>query len=819
MSWEKHASDGSPIVGTVGVMESIAFSASDALYTSGTVILSGGANVTVGTNAGQTVTISAAAQTVQTQNRFNLTMSGNTSGALAAVSSGTLTLAGGNNITLSQAGNAVTISAAAAVAQSAQSLGVYGSSQTTGGASSTTVDARSITLVGQGAVSVGASNGSVQISAPNTVAQSAQSVGIYASSQTTGASSSSTGDARSLTIVGRGAVSAGWSNGSFQISAPNTIAQSEQTQNLVDVTLDGNTAGALALVSSGTVTLAGGNNVTLSQAGNAVTISGPNTVAQSNQSLGIYAVGNTTGESSSSTRDARSLSIEGAGIVSVGMSGGTVRISAPAGGAQSNQTEGWYALGQTTGESSSTTRDARSISVEGAGIVSVGFSGGSLRISATEVAQTAQSIGIYGSSQTVGGASSGTVDARSLTVVGRGAVSVGMTNGSFEVSAPDTIAQTNQSVGLYGSSQTTGAASSTTVDARSITLVGRGAVSVGASNGSWQISAPDTIAQTVQSIGIYGSSQTTGAASSTTVDARSLTLVGRGAVSVGASNGSWQISAPDTISQSAESQSIGASNLGNTLGTSGVASGAQVRMVVAGTNWLSISQSVNGASGTMTLDPGGYMSRWGHNTAAMLSSSTSNMVNTSVSIIRMEVPHYVTFSRVDMMFQISLATQSSTNTAGNRQTWRWALYTRNASTLTPIVGGESSKTQTWASSTGNYNSLTGPRVLSFAVATALTPGEYYFGVMASSSTYSDTNAANTTALSMSLSPVYGTTYTAAPFADINSGVVNTVNPFTPLQGVGSVSLSATNQTYQVSDISHSGVLGVRANNIIILRNI
>lgn len=52
------------------------------------------------------------AQTVQTQNLRNVTLSGNTSGTLAAISSGTMTLAGGNNITLSQVGNAVTISAA-----------------------------------------------------------------------------------------------------------------------------------------------------------------------------------------------------------------------------------------------------------------------------------------------------------------------------------------------------------------------------------------------------------------------------------------------------------------------------------------------------------------------------------------------------------------------------------------------------------------------------------------------------------------------------------------------------------------------------------
>jgi hypothetical protein len=43
----------------------------------------------------------------------NVTLAGNTSGALAQISSGTMTLAGGNNITLSQNGNAITISGGA----------------------------------------------------------------------------------------------------------------------------------------------------------------------------------------------------------------------------------------------------------------------------------------------------------------------------------------------------------------------------------------------------------------------------------------------------------------------------------------------------------------------------------------------------------------------------------------------------------------------------------------------------------------------------------------------------------------------------------
>jgi hypothetical protein len=135
---------------------------------SGTLILAGGNNVTLSQN-GNSVTVSgaaSAAQTEQTQSRFNLTLGGNTSGALALISSGVMTLAGGNNITLSQAGNVVTIS---------------------------------------------------------------------------------------------GAV---------------TVAQTVQTQNIVNVTLSGNTAGVLAHISSGTMTLAGGANITLSQAGNAVTVIG-----------------------------------------------------------------------------------------------------------------------------------------------------------------------------------------------------------------------------------------------------------------------------------------------------------------------------------------------------------------------------------------------------------------------------------------------------------------------------------------------------------------------------------------------------------------
>src|SRR6202012_1463598 len=74
----------------------------------GTVVLSNANGVSFGM-VGSTVTASVAAGG---GGGLDVTLGGNTSGALALVSTGTLFFAGGNNITLSQNGNSVTISAA-----------------------------------------------------------------------------------------------------------------------------------------------------------------------------------------------------------------------------------------------------------------------------------------------------------------------------------------------------------------------------------------------------------------------------------------------------------------------------------------------------------------------------------------------------------------------------------------------------------------------------------------------------------------------------------------------------------------------------------
>lgn len=677
---------------------------------------------------------------------------GNTLGTSGVVSGDQvrLILAGGNNVTLSQSINGasatITISGPNTVAQSNQTVGLFAVSNTTQ-SSSGTVDARSISFEGAGAVSVGISNGSVVISAA-AGGQSVQTIGVFGVGNTTGQSSSSTFDARSLSFDGAGIASVGMSGGSIIISVP---AGGGGGDGFNIVSLSGNTAGVLTTFLSATLNLAGGNNITLSQTSNSITISGPNqtnqtgnifvgaqsfgtssgtfdartlsingsgaisvaasnsafiisapvqtaesntfgisnlgntsgtsgtaasnqarlilaggnnitlsqsinggsvtitisgpnTAAQTNQTVGLFAVGNTT-QSSSTTADARSLSFDGLGGISVGFTLGSVQISGPQTVAQTNQSLGLFALSNTT-QSSSGTADARSLSFAGAGIASVGVTGGTVVISVpsgggaglsagisggntlgnsgtvsnvlvfaggnnitlsgstaaggetitiSAAAQTNQSGNIFVGAQSFG-TSSGTFDARTLSINGSGAISVAASNNGFIISAP---VQTAQTIGVYGSSQTVGQSSSSTVDARSFTHVGQGIISLGMSGGSLIISAT-TVAQTNQTIGLFASSQTTGQSSSSTVDARSISLVGAGGVSVGLSAGSFIISG-GAGGGGAGTNTEGISNIGNTSGTSGVISGSNLQLIFAGGNNITLSQSINGSSATITI--------------------------------------------------------------------------------------------------------------------------------------------------------------------------------------------------------------------------
>lgn len=131
----------------------------------------------------------------------------------------------------------------------------------------------------------------------------------------------------------------------------------------INASIGGNTAGAGALISSGTLTLAGGNNITLSQNGNAVTISGgvgggialansqtvyTSGTANLNVAGGALTIASTAGQSFNfSVPQTSSLSATGA--VSISASGGTISIGAPAQTVQTQNMQNVALSGNTAG--------------------------------------------------------------------------------------------------------------------------------------------------------------------------------------------------------------------------------------------------------------------------------------------------------------------------------------------------------------------------------------------------------------------------------------------------------------------------------------
>lgn len=110
--------------------------------------------------------------------------------------------------------------------------------------------------------------------------------------------------------------------------------------------------------------------------------------------------------------------------------------------------------------------------------------------------------------------------------------------------------------------------------------------------------------QTNQTLGLYAVGNTVGESSSTTRDARTISYVGQGIASVGFSNGSINISVSQTVQTQGFSNTVGMSNLGNTSGTSGVVSGTGIQFLFAGGPNITLSQSIDGQSATLTISGG-----------------------------------------------------------------------------------------------------------------------------------------------------------------------------------------------------------------------
>lgn len=226
----------------------------------------------------------------------------------------------------------------------------------------------------------------------------------------------------------------------------------------VNVSITGNTAGATALISTGTLSLVGGNNITLSQAANAITISGAGITNFSTVSL--TALGNTTSSSAGTFNNL--VNFSGAGAISVGVGAGSVTISGPT--PVNFSTVSLTVLGNTTNSSTGSFNNLLNFS--GAGAISIGAGAGSVTISGpTPVNYSTVSLTALGNTTV---SSTGAVT-NLINFSGAGIASVGVGAASVTISVP---------APAYGTQSLSAGANSVTGTAVSLALVAGNNVSL-----------------------------------------------------------------------------------------------------------------------------------------------------------------------------------------------------------------------------------------------------------------------------------------------------------------------------------------------------
>jgi hypothetical protein len=617
----------------------------------------------------------------------SLTVVGGAGGAGAAVAgggvtqnTGTVNFANSNNITFGLSNNGTMTASFGGGGGAAVGISTAGNTQGTSG----TFSSGSYIFEGSNGLSLSqiTNAGSPNVQTLRIIAPAAGITAINISAGTTSSNISNFtfSNANSMTFgLGTGA-STGIITASYDVSQLTVGGNISLSNNGSTITLNGQAVAmafnAATTQTSGTVVFSNSNGLSWGYNLNTVTAA---------LTRNISAVGNTTGQSSSSSYNASAQAFSGAGAISVGNSGGSFIISA-------NSTRNLYVVGNTTGQSSSSSYGLASHSFSGAGIVSVGNSGGSFIISATQSAQTGN---------------------------------------------------------LYAVGNTTGQSSSSGYDLRSVYFSGGGNISVGNSGGTFIIS------QTGGGGGAAISAAGTGAGGNNSQATGTVNFANSNNVTFGLSN-NGVMTASFNAANTASTFQAGMSTFGNTAGTTGL---VQNNIVFVGTNDISLSQSVNGASATLTIDGGSPFTALTYNNRQLgAATANSGYGNNSWWLVPMRLGNPVSASTLlQVMSMTGSVTSNQTNTVG--ATLQMALYkqtqTTNISRLDSMWstqafftwfnggtttmsfafahGGTTFTTGGGASSASYMSSVFGLRMLTFTVGSILDAGLYAYGVKVSTS--------------------------------------------------------------------------------------
>ena len=324
-------------------------------------------------------------------------------------------------------------------------------------------------------------------------------------------------------------------------------------------------AGA-ASVSNGTVVFSNSHNVSFGLNGSTVTAS-----ASYSQSTAPGAIAAGTQTATSGT-----MVFSNSNGITFGMSGST-RITASHDGLTSQSNQAFSAAGGSSA--------FQTLSFLNANGLSFSNNGGGVQASYTVPTQTVQTqsliAALYDGANSI---STGTVRLSNLN-----GISFGINGQTLTGSHNGLTSQSNQNV----------TAANGGFAFQTLSFSNLNGVSFGTSAGSAITASHNGItSQSNQQISAYAVSNTT-QSSSGTLNAANMSFHGAGIASVGVSNGSVVISVPAGGGAGDGVVSLGMSTEGNTAGTTGTVSSG--RMIFVGSGPISLSQSLNGQSGTLSI--------------------------------------------------------------------------------------------------------------------------------------------------------------------------------------------------------------------------
>lgn len=680
--------------------------AADKLY------LQGGDNVTL-SGVGSTVIVSAAAGG-GAGFTAGVSTGGNTAGDTGTVSNRVI-FAGGNNVTLSQGtaagGATVTIIGPTQTAyQFANSNGV--SFGTNGSTVTATVKtdyalsnhshnlATTTTNGSQIVIATTNSDGATMAVPPfitTYAAQTNQTANFYVQGNTTQLSSTAGIDLRSVSFEGAGVASVGVSNGRVLVSVP--AGGGGDGYNIIGVN-----GGATQL--STTLQLSNANNVSFGLNAGTITASA-SYAAQTNQTANYYATGNTTQLSSTAGNDLRSVTFEGAGAASIGLSNGRVLVSVPTQTVDTNKAGTGVTTAGGAGFSGTLNTNGLSVSIpswlttaalsnHSHNFATTTTNGSQIVVGTTNSAGATIGVPPFITTYVAQTADTNKAGTGFTTTTAAGAVIAGTndTNG-LKLGVPaflTTARASNDAIGL-NTAQTN---VTWTVNSSGLSLNAGGYAGTGTTFGGTNVSA--TITLNTNGLALSLSGQGGGVTNQTgpNIAAGTQTATSGTVVFANSNNITFGMSGSTQVTASFNPVNIGMSTNGNTAGTTGTFDGAGLEYVFAGGNNITLSQSSNGSSVTLSIvgAAGGAAGTVDYFEPIRLGNNTSfsTFGQNSQYVQNFYVPYNLTLSNIHISARGSYV--SSTNTGGHSQTIRYGLYQQGtgASTSQMTLLGSSSAT-------------------------------------------------------------------------------------------------------------------------------